>query len=141
MKRSAALTELSRDHHQALVVAQTMRRARDPREAAASFLTFWREDGQHHFRVEEEVLLPLWHYLGQVDPQAAQRMSSEHLSIRAGALALAAEPSSLERVQALAQQLVDHVRFEERELFPLIEESLGREGLDQLVRTVREAEN
>jgi hypothetical protein len=42
MKRSAALASLSRDHHQALVVAQRLRRATDATaaEARETFLAY-----------------------------------------------------------------------------------------------------
>ena len=51
MKRSAALTSLSRDHHQALVVAQRLRRAdaESASDAREQFLTYWGEHGRRHF--------------------------------------------------------------------------------------------
>ena len=60
MKRSAALASLSRDHHQALVVAQQLRRATDATaaEARAAFLAYWAGHGRLHFRLEEELLFP-----------------------------------------------------------------------------------
>ena len=43
MKRSEALASLSRDHHQALVVAQKLRRATDGTapQARETFLAYW----------------------------------------------------------------------------------------------------
>jgi hypothetical protein len=43
MKRSDALASLSRDHHQALVVAQKLRQASDATapEARETFLAYW----------------------------------------------------------------------------------------------------
>ena len=43
MKRSAALAALSRDHHQALIVAQQLRRATvaTAAEAREAFLAYW----------------------------------------------------------------------------------------------------
>lgn len=139
MKRSQALASLSRDHHQALSIAQRMRRAGDGAAGAALFLTFWAEDGQAHFRIEEEVLLPSWAALGTVDEAAAARLAREHLEIRTAALALAELPE-LERVRSLGGRLANHVRFEERKLFPLIERDLGPEDLKRLARAVAAAE-
>jgi hypothetical protein len=103
------------------------------------FLRFWCGDGQAHFRIEEEVLLPGWAFLGTVDPSAAARLADEHLEIRAAALAVAEWPE-LDRVRKLGQRLAEHVRFEERELFALIESDLGPTKLERLAQAVAEAE-
>jgi hemerythrin-like domain-containing protein len=140
LKRAEALRSLSRDHHQALFVAQRLRRAEDPVEAAAAFLEFWRAHGAAHFRVEEDVLLPCWALLGTVDEPGAARLSAEHLRIRAAALAVESGHASLEALHELGEQLNDHVRFEERELFRLIEADLGDEELARLAAAVAAAE-
>jgi hypothetical protein len=56
MKRSAAIASLSRDHHEALVVAQKLRRATDATavEARAALLDYWTGHGRLHFRLEED---------------------------------------------------------------------------------------
>jgi hypothetical protein len=60
MKRHPALAELSRDHHQALVVARRLKRADDESvdRAREGFLDYWEHEGSEHFREEEEILLP-----------------------------------------------------------------------------------
>ncbi|MEX2105980.1 MAG: hypothetical protein WD810_03675 [Solirubrobacterales bacterium] len=95
MKRAEALRPLSREHLGALLAAKKLREASDLEEATRSFLEFWWEHGQRHFRVEEEVLGTLLH---------------------------------------------DHVRFEERELFPLIEDAMGAEDLERLAAAIERAE-
>lgn len=140
MKRSEALRSLSRDHHQALVIAQDLRRAEDPPQAARHFLEFWKQQGEHHFRVEEEVLLPLWAFLGTLNAEAAAQVAREHLSIRRATMALEAGRVSLEQIHDLGEELEAHVRFEERELFPLLEADLDEDGLTHLARVVSEAE-
>lgn len=139
MKRSAALVTLSRDHHNALAVAQKMQRTSDGAEGAALFLAFWNDQGQAHFRVEEEVLLPGWALLGTVDDTAAAQLAREHLEIRTAALTLAEQPE-LELVRNLGQRLASHVRFEERELFSLIETDLSAADLELLAQAVHAAE-
>ena len=141
MKRHAALQPLSRDHHVALVAAQRLRRATDADAATArdAFLTFWREHGAQHFRVEEEVLLPA--YAAHGDPEAAcvVRMLVDHIRIREQAQRLEREVS-VDSLHALGTALERHVRLEEREVFPLIEESLPPEAADALVEAVLRAE-
>jgi hemerythrin-like domain-containing protein len=139
--RSDALHSLSRDHHQALVAAQRLRRAEDVKEAVEAFLEFWREHGRRHFQIEEEVLLPMWAHLGMVDEPAAAQLALEHLRIRSSAVALEDESPTLAQLHDLGDKLAAHVRFEERLLFELIERDLGDDQLSQLARAVSDAEH
>jgi len=139
MKRAEALRPLSREHLTALTVAKTLREADEIRKATAAFLRFWREDGQHHFRVEEEVLLPTWAVHGEVDRAGVMRMLEEHLAIRRQALRLEAGELSLDEVRELGMLLHDHVRFEERRLFPAAEEALDDESLARLATAIETA--
>ena len=142
MKRSQALRPLSRDHHGALVVAQQLRRAAEAEPARQSFLGFWREDGAHHFRVEEEVLLPVWALHGEVDREAVGRMLEDHLWIRRQALRAeqSAGALSLGDLHELGERLAAHVRFEERELFEAVEAALDEPALADLAARVIAAE-
>jgi hypothetical protein len=140
MKRSEALSPLSRDHHQALVAAQRLRRGGEPGELASGFRAFWDEQGSPHFRIEEEVLLPLWASLGTADPGHVRRIAEEHLEIRRMALELERDPDP-ELLRRLGELLQAHVRFEERELFPAIEADLGEAELAELAAAVVEAES
>jgi hemerythrin-like domain-containing protein len=141
MKRAEALRPLSREHLAALLAAKRLREAEDLAEAARAFLDFWLEDGRQHFRVEEEVLLPTWAVHGEVDGPGVRRMLDEHLSVRRGALRLEAGEASLEEARELGTLLHDHVRFEERELFPMVEAALDPAGLDRLAAAIEEAED
>ncbi|MGN6253796.1 MAG: hemerythrin domain-containing protein [Solirubrobacterales bacterium] len=139
-RRAEALQPLSRDHLKALLVAKALRESEDVAVARVAFLDFWRDHGAHHFRVEEEVLLPQWALHAEVDRPDVDRMLREHLAIRREALRLAAGEVSLSELRALGDLLHDHVRFEERRLFPAIEDSLNREQLAKLIPVVEEAE-
>ena len=140
MKRAEALRLLSRDHHAALVAAKTLRDAAEPEPARRAFLEFWREHGALHFRVEEEVLLPGWALHAEVDRSAVARMLEDHLTIRREALRLEQVDVPLEEIRELGTVLADHVRFEERELFGLIEEALDPQALDRLATAIEKAE-
>jgi hemerythrin-like domain-containing protein len=143
MKRHAALQPLSRDHHVALVVAQGLRRAGvdDAAAARAAFLAFWHEQGARHFRVEEDVLLPMFAEHGDPDDERIARMLLDHVRIRATALTLErAEPADVGTLNALGEELARHVRLEEREVFPLIEATLPPAAAEELVAAVQRAE-
>jgi hypothetical protein len=75
MKRDEALQQLSRDHHGALEVALKLRRANDADADAVRdrFIEFWHEHGAHHFRVQEDLLLPACaHRVDATDPAVVQ---------------------------------------------------------------------
>lgn len=139
-KRAEALQPLSRDHLVALLAAKALKEADEEEPARARFLEFWDPDGAHHFRVEEEVLLPHWALFAEVDAGAVGRMLDEHLRIRREALRLAAGEGDLEELRRLGHLLHDHVRFEERQLFPMIEDALSEDQLARLVPAVLAAE-
>lgn len=140
MKRAEALRPLSREHLVALITAKRLKEAGDLEEASRAFLDFWEGDGARHFRVEEEVLLPGWALHAEVDRDGVRRMLEEHLAIRRGALRLEAGEATLEEARQLGVLLHDHVRFEERQLFPLVEEALDSAALDRLAAAIEAAE-
>jgi hypothetical protein len=132
VKRDPALVSLSHDHHQALVVAQKLRRAAP--DARAAFLAYWREHGSDHFRQEEEVLLPASARHGDSHHPLVATVLCDHVAIRAAASAEA--PEELRR---LGERLAAHVRLEERELFPLIEATIPAAELAELARSLQGA--
>lgn len=140
MKRAEALQPLSREHLAALLAAKQLREADDLAAARMGFLEFWHEHGRRHFRVEEEVLLPTWARYAEVDEAGVKRMLGEHLAIRREALRLEDGEATLEEARALGDLLHDHVRFEERQLFPAAETALDAESLDRLAKAIEAAE-
>jgi len=124
MRRSAELAPLSREHHEALAVALRLRRATPPvlSEALARFGAFWADHGAAHFAVEEAVLTDDvvddegWHAL-------VARMAAEHRELTALADVLLAG-GELDDAHRVGERLRDHVRFEERVLFDVLERRL-----------------
>lgn len=133
MKRHPALAPLSRDHHHALVAAQRLRGATAETEEGAirAFLDFWDPEGQQHFRLEEDILLPAYAAHGDPRHPAVVEVLLDHLAIRRDATLLLGAPS-LETLHALGERLADHVRREEHELFPLIEQTVPEPELAAL---------
>lgn len=140
MKREVALRPLSREHLVALMAAKNLREAEDAKQGSEIYLTFWKEDGQRHFRIEDEVLIPFWAAHAEVDNEGVARMNDEHLKLRSAVIRFAAEEVTLNEVHALGDLLHDHVRFEERELFPLIEKALDDDLLKLLEAAIELAE-
>jgi iron-sulfur cluster repair protein YtfE (RIC family) len=142
MKRDPALSELSRDHHQALFVAMKLKRADDDdaAEVREQALEYWRAHGAAHFRIEEDILLPAFASRADPDQEAVVRVLVDHVWIRERMERLEAGELGLPQLQELGARLDDHVRHEERVLFPLIEEALAGDALADLARRLEAAE-
>jgi hemerythrin-like domain-containing protein len=144
MKRSPAIASLSREHHQALFVAQELRRATDETagEARGAALAYWDEHGKKHFRLEEEVLLPAYAAYGDPPHRLVARVLCDHVSLRGRFDRLALNrPASVTALRELGVELAAHVRLEERELFPLIEETLPAADLAAVAAALEQAEH
>ncbi|MCZ6778440.1 MAG: hemerythrin domain-containing protein [Acidobacteria bacterium] len=136
MKRHPSLQPLSRDHHEALLQVQMLRSAAegspdDRRVARVSFRDLWDGWFRDHLDLEERRLPPLIPAAGDVD-----RLRKEHDDIRFLAEefvrgAAEAEPAGALMLR-LAERLHDHIRWEERQLFPAIEQATGEEKLRSL---------
>ena len=133
MKRHSALVSLSRDHHQSLVLAQRLRRATDDTftDVALMFLAHWQAEEERHFRLEEEILLPAYAEHFAPHHPAILRTLVEHAVIRRDAVQLSVAPT-LEVLHLVGVRVADHINFEERELFPLIETALSEAELRAL---------
>ena len=131
MKRSEPLVGLSREHHTALSIAQRARLIAAGGDAAAveAMAATVRERFESeilpHFREEEAWLLPALLAMGET--ALVERTLEEHSELLRLAEALAFPGAAA--LQAFADALTAHVRFEERTLFPAAEadtEKLGR---------------
>ena len=135
MKRSKPLIQLSREHHAALVLAKRAQRLAGHETVEAS--TFMRQlagvfaqELEPHFRIEEKLLLPALSNAGAVD--IAQRTLAEHEELRELLQRIDQDSPATISLQDFGVLLEKHVRFEERELFPLAESLLPAEVLAAL---------
>jgi hypothetical protein len=124
MKRSPALQPLSRDHHAALKLAKACERSTEAGlvdETCRRVVTAFADELEPHFLIEERELLPL---LSATAMQAlAERTLADHARLRALVDALR-QRCDADTLRDFGKRLAAHVRFEERELFPALEELL-----------------
>jgi iron-sulfur cluster repair protein YtfE (RIC family) len=123
------------------VVAQRLKRATGATatEARTAFLNYWEGEGRDHFRQEEELLLPTLARFADPDQPVIARVLIDHVRIRRFAAELAvpessADPESSAVLHALGDELEQHVRREERELFGLIERAMPEPELVELAK-------
>jgi len=129
IRRDPRLHGLSHEHHHALVLVRTLRKAvADPSrlEAAGEQLDRALVDTlEPHFLVEERLLLPGLAAAGE--HELVRRTEADHAFLRAQAGA-----RSVEALAAFADRLEAHVRFEERQLFGAAERTLDEATLAAL---------
>jgi len=143
MLRSDQLKPLSREHHVALELALRLRRATvaDAGAVRDAALAFWDDEGREHFRLEEELLLPAFaRHAGDDDPDIV-RILVEHVGIRRRIADLQVAPGDAAALNALGAALGDHVRHEERVVFPRVEDALSPAELDALGTALAAAGN
>jgi len=141
MKRHPALRPFSRDHHHALVQVRNLNLAVAENHpdslsrGARSFVGFWATQLEEHFRLEEQLLLPLFARHAGADRREIDETLKQHIEIArmVNELKLALdERIDSDSLSTLAESLRSHVRFEEHELFPSIEASVPEDELQRM---------
>ena len=123
MKRSPILQPLSREHHTALTLAKAGELAAKSGDEALVRLTCQRvirafaDELEPHFQIEEVSLLPLLHS-PETQP-LLERTLADHSQLRG--LLVALRQNDAGALDSFGKCLTAHVRFEERELFPVLE--------------------
>lgn len=137
LKRHEGLKPLSRDHYGGLVQAKHLRQAADAEpddrlKAVRNFLDEWNTVTIDHFEDEERLLVDLIPDRAQRDRLFDEHAKLHHYAEQAAELVESNQPPSPEWLRNLAALFNDHIRWEERELFPLIEQSADEQALAAL---------
>jgi len=137
IKRSKELAPLSREHHDGLIYVWKIREG-IKNGASVDKLSnytkwFWLQHIKPHFYQEEKILLP---YIPS-DHEFAIRLQREHENIREFILNLDTEADTTTFLQ-LCDLLNDHIRFEERQLFPYLEQTVSTEDLKKIFELLEE---
>lgn len=145
-KRHDSLIPLSHDHHHALAQARrleavaSMTDVPERRRAADDFVNFYLGRLVRHFREEEELFFAPLVNNDEARDWVMQAVG-EHLQMHALARTLRRQladgEADPETLIALSKLLTMHVRWEERELLPLVERLLSQEELEELATVGR----
>lgn len=135
MKRHEALHPLSHHHHHTLVMAQQLKNADEKasiQQMTRDVIEFWKNDGEDHFRDEEEVLLPLFAQYQEIDIPEIREMLIQHVQIRSYVQQIRGMRRKDRQIfRNLGELLQKHVRLEERIIFPMIEQAIPENYLHQ----------
>ena len=130
IKRDIALQPLSRQHHNGLffclLLEKGVKNQADLVLMRDFCMYFWENDLQHHFELEETHLTGLM--IHEPLRKGINRMIEEHRHLRS----FFDHPEVLQEYSIFNQlQLLldNHIRFEERELFPLIQDIISSDEM------------
>lgn len=144
IRRSKQLTPLSKDHHDGLLFAwkikQGFKNGADIKLIVEYVQWFWKNHLQEHFREEEQILAP---HLPAAN-ELVKQMMDEHQEIES-MVHINANIADETLLLNLAQAIDDHIRFEERQLFPYAEKTIPEKELnliyEQLLKEPTQCKN
>ncbi|MEJ7826806.1 MAG: hemerythrin domain-containing protein [Segetibacter sp.] len=134
IKRNENIVQLSKDHHFTLLFCWKIRKGlkleveQDRIKKYVHY--FWHQHMQPHFLAEETILFR------PVKDEAVQRAFGDHAQIAQRITALDAGGGHADELSALADLVDNHVRYEERELFPHLEKVLTNEQLESIGKQI-----
>lgn len=144
MKRANQLQPLSRQHHLGLNIARHAKECPDDHAAITkhwSSLTSYLSDMHEHFHIEDTLianaLLPYKETQSEI-ASVLETLEKQHKSLYEFMAKIKTSTESKDNevtvveVKQLGTLLYDHIRFEERELFPIVERYLTKEELDAI---------
>ena len=130
IKRNQELVVLSQEHHHALVFCTRLKKAHltDVKTLQLFVDDFWSTNTATHFDNEEKWLLP-----EMENNEIKNQFIAEHQQIRALVSQIKnATDEVVEVAVELAQVLNNHVRFEERILFPYLKKKIPADKMAEI---------
>ena len=132
VKRDENIKRLSREHHFSLLFCWKIRKGLKTDVATERIRKyvqyFWQQHLRLHFREEEKI------FFAPIKDRLVQRAINEHKYIKQQIEDLANYSGNNERksLAKIADMVYEHVRYEERDLFPHLERKLSKEQLENI---------
>lgn len=130
MKRNENIVPLSRDHHNGLLFSWKIRQGIKKnigKERIRKYVHyFWKDHLEKHFEEEETILF------NKVQHELSEKAYADHTQIKSLIEEITKEDVPFEKYASLADILEQHIRFEERTLFPFLEETLEPQQLSEV---------
>ncbi len=109
----------------------------EPVQQAAMLVAFFERHLRQHFRIEEEIVFPAACSAGGEAENLVSQLLDEHREMVDLVERLAANPQvAAAELAVFGQLLNDHIRLEDRQLFPLMETRMPAEALLDLQEQV-----
>lgn len=139
MKRIEALAPLSREHHDSLILAQLLKKGapayKDMPADEEGKISYARQQFEREIKThfeKEELMLDKVKDCNEAISRLADEIRNEHKELAALFLSLDSEMNRVERMDELGRVLEDHIRKEERVLFPLLQQHCSADLLQEI---------
>ncbi len=130
MKRNDNIVPLSRDHHTALLccwkVRQGLAKQVDSERIKKYVQWFWQEHLEQHFLEEETILFNV------IAHPLCEDAIAQHREIKKLVCDICTSHPTTANLSYFADLLDQHVRFEERSLFPTLEKEIPEESMKKV---------
>lgn len=145
MKRHPSLIPLSREHHETLILARLLQKdapefrglPTDSRGKADYAIKHYRNELIRHFEKEESII-PLLKGQHQEIDLLLHEIPEEHQELHRYFQSVYDQENLDEHLDRLGKALEAHVRKEERQLFPLVQEHCSEEILKNIEKGLDE---
>lgn len=132
MKRHPSLEAFSRDHNVGLVLGRRLGLAaaldeESRKEVAQAILRYWNDEMADHFADEEKLLMPLI-----PTPEIGRQLLADHRELTGLIERLGRGEIEAGLIERTGKRLSEHIRWEERSVFPAIEASATAAELKEL---------
>jgi hemerythrin-like domain-containing protein len=140
MKRHSSLAILSREHHGALILAQLLKKGApaykglpdDVAGKASYAIRFYHNDLVKHFEKEEQDVLKKIKGINTGLDKLANEVLVEHKELKGLFTSIRQTEDQEVHLDKLGHALEQHIRKEERQLFPLIQELCNEKLLSEI---------
>jgi len=140
MKRHLALINLSREHHNALILAQILKKdgpnfkdlPADNEGKRTYTLSFYKKELVTHFRYEEEILFAFVDKQSNLLTEQTAMLVDEHKKLKNLIHQLQTTGNLVNLLNKIGLLLEKHIRFEERVYFQKVQEIFSEKELDEL---------
>jgi hemerythrin-like domain-containing protein len=134
MKRNINLQPLSRQHHNALMAVLLLKKGvaktADTEVMKDFILSIWNEELKEHFVIEEKIFFS--HHRNKALTSLIEQMNKEHQAIKEMIGGFLSSSATLQLIAQFYQILEQHIRFEERVLFPAVEKVVDDDALNEM---------
>ena len=135
MKRDKQLHPLSWQHHDELISCLLIKKGIKKNVESVILkdfiFTFWKDDLEKHMKSEEEILLPAL-ARNHFEPHYIRIIKTDHDLIRILIERMQIFDESHRFFELFATLVEQHIRFEERFIFPLVQELIEEPEMDRL---------
>lgn len=138
IKRNKSLVALSKEHHFGLLASWKIRRGFDlkvaPKRIADFVVNFWETHLDSHFDAEEQLLFNV------IKHELIEEALKQHVELRSLVKSISTEGTP-EQLTNFGDLLEKHIRFEERQVFKMLQQELPEEQLNEIGKKLEELHN